>query len=333
MRILMLGAGAVGGYFGARLVEAGADVTFLVRPARAARIERDGLIVRSPVGDLALRPQMVTEAGPGYDLAVLGCKAYDLAGAADAIAPAVAAGAALMPLLNGVAHIDTLSARFGAGAVIGGTVQIGATLGPAGEILHAHRGHRWAYGELDGRRSERCARFDAIARKARFTAAWSADMRRELWDKFTFLTAMAAGTSTMRGAIGEIAATPEGAAFMIGLIDECVATATAEGYGVDAAEHEGLRRFVTDKRSGLSSSMFRDIERGGDVEADHIVGDMLARARRHGIAAPHLGTALAHLHTYRARRGSKPVESRPPPYFAATSTPAGHDTPVPPRPQ
>jgi len=157
MRTLIVGAGATGGYYGARLAEAGADVTFLVRPARAAKLAADGLNVRSPLGDLHLPdPPTVTAdklAGAGrFDLILLSCKAYDLDSAVADLAPAVGPDTAILPVLNGMSHLDVLDARFGAERVLGGSCAIAATLAPDGEIRHMSELCSITYGEGRGAR-------------------------------------------------------------------------------------------------------------------------------------------------------------------------------------
>src|ERR1041384_2620644 len=173
MRILIVGAGAIGGYFGARLAEAGRDVTFLVRPRRAEQLA-GGLFVRSPKGDVHIpAPKLVTEAalsepkgpsagpaGQPFDLILLSCKAFDLDGAMDSFAPAVGPGAMVLPLLNGLAHIEKLQKRFGNGAILGGQCQISATLDIEGRVVHLNDWHLLGYGELDGSRS---ARIEAVS--------------------------------------------------------------------------------------------------------------------------------------------------------------------------
>ena len=150
MKILVLGAGAVGGYFGGRLAEAGADVTFLVRPKRAEVLARDGLRITSKAGgDLALAPKCVLAGAvkPDYDVVLFTAKAYDLASAIDAIAPAMAGGKGqVLPLLNGMSHLDVLDARFGRDNVLGGVAYIASTLAPDGEIKHLNEFHRVAFG-------------------------------------------------------------------------------------------------------------------------------------------------------------------------------------------
>ena len=158
MRVLVLGAGALGGYFGGRLAQAGADVTWLVRPARAARLAAEGLRITSPFGDAALPVRTVTAAGPGYDLALLTCKAFDLDGAIDALLPA--RPGIVLPVLNGLSHIEALQAAFGADRVLGGLAKIQATLAPDGTVRQLNDWRWITFGELEGGLS---ARTEAVA--------------------------------------------------------------------------------------------------------------------------------------------------------------------------
>ena len=158
MRILILGAGGIGGYFGGRLAASGVDTTFLVRPRRAEQLARDGLVIRSPVGDLKLAVNTVQRdtATPGYDAILLSCKAYDLTDAIDSIRPA-AAGALVIPMLNGVRHLDTLDTAFGAGHVAGGVALIGVDMEPDGTIRHLAKGAGLVFGERQPAQAETCA--------------------------------------------------------------------------------------------------------------------------------------------------------------------------------
>src|SRR3984957_10461359 len=144
MRILVVGAGAIGGYFGGRLLEAGRDVTFLVRPRRQAQLAKTGLIIRSRFGDVTMPAPLPVTADTWhqpFDLILLSCKSYDLESAADSFAPAVGSNTAILPLLNGMGHMDYLGARFGAGAVLGGQCVISVTLDGDGHILHLNNTH------------------------------------------------------------------------------------------------------------------------------------------------------------------------------------------------
>ena len=279
MRFLVVGAGAMGGYFGGRLLEAGRDVTFLVRPARAARLADAGLTITSPAGDVHL-PAPPTVLAPDlrdpFDVVLLTCKAYDLDGAMAAVAPAVGPGTAVVPLLNGMRHLDALDARFGPERVLGGSCFISAKLDDAGRIAHLSELHRLVFGERAGGRS---ARVDAIAAAmagARFEAAASADVVQEMWEKWVFLAALAGMTCLTRAAVGDLVAAG-GADLMVALLEECRAVAAAAGHPPRAEPWEAAVRRLTHPRSAVMASMLVDLERGGPTEADHILGDLLRR--------------------------------------------------------
>jgi 2-dehydropantoate 2-reductase len=306
MRLLVLGAGSTGGYFGGRLAQAGADVTFLVRPARAALLRERGLRIRSPLGDADLPVQVLTaddlSAAP-FDLVLLSCKAYDLDSAMDAIAPAVAAGARVLPLLNGLRQYEALDARFGFDQVLGGLCFISAALGADGEILHLGKPASMTFGERAGQSPD--ARLQALAAacaQAGIDHAHTPDIAQAQWVKYSFLTALAAGTCAMRAPIGTIVAGEGGTEFMAALYGECLAVAAASGQPVPAHAHATARETLTAAGSPMKASMLRDLEAGQRVEAAHIVGDMVHRAALHGIAVPRLHTAWVHLQAYEAQR-------------------------------
>jgi 2-dehydropantoate 2-reductase len=302
MRILVVGAGAIGGYFGGRLEAAGRDVTFLVRARRAAQLETTGLVIRSPSGnvELASPPTVAAEdLHEAYDLILLSCKAYDLASAIDSLAPAVGPGTAILPLLNGMAHIDKLNARFGAGAVLGGQCLISSTLDAEGRILHLSPMHYLSFGEQSGTKSERAQRILAALSGAGFDATLSTAIMQEMWEKWAFIATGAGITCLMRAAFGDIVAA--GAADLTtGMYDECCAIAVANGFPPSQATIARSLAMFTAQGSTISASMLRDIERGAPIEADHVVGDLLRRA---GSAKPALlRIAYAHLKAYEARR-------------------------------
>lgn len=307
MRLMILGAGGTGGYFGGRLAQAGVDATFLVRPARAALLRERGLRIRSPLGDADIAVQAVTadelaHAAP-FDLVLLSCKAYDLDSAMDAIAPAVAAGARVLPLLNGLRHYEALDARFGFANVPGGLCFISATLGADGEILHLGRPASMTFGEREGQAPD--ARLQALAAactQAGIDHMHTPDIAQAQWAKYSFLTALAAGTCLMRAPIGTIVAGEGGADFMAALHGECLAVAAASDHPIPAAAQASARETLTAAGSPMKASMLRDLEAGQRVEAAHIVGDMVHRAAAHGIATPHLQAAWVHLQAYEAQR-------------------------------
>lgn len=311
MRILVLGAGGTGGYFGGRLAQADLDVTFLVRPERAATLDRQGLVIRSPLGDatVAVRhatADTVADAGP-FDLVLLSCKAYDLGSAIEAIGPAVGDHTAVLPILNGLAHYPVLDRRFGADRVIGGLCVISAAKGPDGEVVHFGNGAAVTFGERDGQpHGGRCEAIAAAFAKAGVDHEHSADIARALWAKFTFLTTLAGATCLFRAAVGDIVGTDDGRRLIEHMYEECLAVARAAGHAVPDQARSRAWTTLTQEGSPLTASMLRDLESGQRIEGEHIVGDMLRRAHEAGVKAPMLETAWAHLQAFEARRARQP---------------------------
>jgi 2-dehydropantoate 2-reductase len=305
VKILILGAGAVGGYWGARLHQAGSDVTFLLREKRAETVARNGLVVKSPkTGDVVLPVKVVTKATDGgpYDVIVLACKGYDLGSALDAIAPAVADTTTIVPILNGHMHFAILDARFGKEKVAGGLARIGGMLGPGGEILHSGASGV-SFGERDGKPPRLAlVELDAACKKAGIVGGLNPGINQDLWDKWIMLGAIASMCGAMRGTVGDIMESEDGAAIMGEILEECRKVAVAEGCPPSDKVVGAIRASLTQKGGKSVASILGDIEKGGAIEARSIVGDMLARARKHGIAAPNLRFAYAHLQTYEARR-------------------------------
>jgi 2-dehydropantoate 2-reductase len=307
MRILFLGAGGTGGYFGGRAAQAGADVTFLVREPRAARIREQGLRIKSPLGDATLQPQLVTQQTlqGSYDVVVLSCKAYDLASAIEVIRPAVGPDTAVLPIMNGVLQYEMLDREFEPHRVLGGLCQINATLGPEGEVVHLGKYANIVFGERAGpARSERCVALEQALAGGEYVSRLSTDIYQDIWEKYVFLTTLAAATCLMRGSVGQIASTDDGIDIMSGLLQESQAVAAASGHAVRPEADASARKLITDRTQPVTASMFRDLSQGLPVEADHIVGDMVRRARTLGVDATYLRTAYAHLQVYQAQRAA-----------------------------
>jgi 2-dehydropantoate 2-reductase len=306
MKLLVLGAGGIGGYFGGRLAQSGADVTFLVRPKRREQLARDGMVIESPLGNAKFPVKTVAaeELKPGYDLVLFTCKAYDLDSAMDAIAPAMDGKCAVVPQLNGMAHLERLDARFGREQVLGGVAQINATLRSDGVVVHMDKLGRIVFGERDKKPSARAQALGDAFAKTNVDWKVSPDIVQEMWEKVVFLAALAATTCLFRGNVGEIVAAPGGKEAMESVLATNVAIATAEGFPPRPASVEFARNRLTDPKGNWSASMMRDLEAGNRVESDHIVGWMLDRARRHGIEAPVLSFAYANLKTYEARKAA-----------------------------
>jgi 2-dehydropantoate 2-reductase len=312
VRVLVVGAGAVGGYFGGRLAELGRDVTFLVRPARAEVLSRTGLIVRSRHGDIAIpapRTVLAANVDKAYDLVLLSCKAYDLDNAMDSLAPAVGDETAILPLLNGIRHIDALEAQFGRARVLGGQCFIAATLNTEAEIVHMSDQHGLTFGELDGGRSPRAEAIEALMQGVKFDARLSETIVLDMWQKWVFLATLAGATCVMRSTIGDIVAAPGGLDFTLGLFEECCAIADANGHATRPDFVERWRHTLTEPGSLLNASMLRDIESNSRVEADHIIGDLLERGRSQGVVLSKLPIVHAHLKAYENRRVRQAVNS------------------------
>jgi len=305
VKILILGAGAVGGYFGARLHQSGADVTFLLREPRATKIRKEGLVVKSPKGDAVLPVKVVTKGGEGgpYEIVILACKAYDLDSAIDSIAPALGAGTTIVPMLNGHAQFAVLDKKFGAEKVAGGLARIGGMLGPNGEVMHSSPFAAVAFGERSAAPArESLKALDAACKKAGIDGGLNANINQDLWDKWIMLTSLAAMCCTLRGTTGDIMAADEGPALMGETVDECRGGAAAEGFDPGDKSIANLKTFLTQRGSGFAASMLGDLEKGGAIEGRHVIGDMLGRARKFGVAAPNLRMAYAVVQAYEARR-------------------------------
>ncbi len=307
MKILVVGAGAIGGYFGARLLQAGRDVTFLVRPGRKAALASGGLVVKSPRGDVKIdNPPMLlaNEIAAPFDLIILSCKAYDLDSAIASIAPAVGEETAILPLLNGMNHLDQLVARFSEKNVLGGQCVIATTMDDAGAIIHLNNMHSLTFGERAGGRTPRIDTIAEVLGGAGFDVTASENILLEMWEKWVFLSTLAASTSLMRATIGDILAAPDGEKFLLGILGEARLVAEKSGYAPRPPVAERLLTNLTTKGSPLNASMARDIARGNKIEADHVVGDLIRRGREkaHGESFTLLVTAYTHLKAYEARR-------------------------------
>ena len=313
MKILILGAGAIGGYVGGRLHQNGADVTFLVRDKRLEALQRDGLVIKSTKGDITQKVKAVTKGSQGgpYDIVLLTCKAYDLDSAMDAIAPAVGANTTVVPLLNGMRHLDALDARFGSEKVVGGLARVGVAMNEQGHILHTSPFAAISFGERDGKPARAAlTELDAAIKKSGVDGGLNANIVQDLWDKWIMLCTLAATCCLMRGASGDILEAEEGREIVLETVDEGRRVAAAAGHDPGEKGIATIRSFLTVKGSKFAASMLHDLEKGAMVEADHIVGDMIARAKQAGIATPLLRTAYAHLQVYMHRRAAQAAKAK-----------------------
>lgn len=306
MRLLMLGAGGVGGYFGARLHEGGADVTFLVRPKRAEVLKERGLRIYGVNGELHIQhPKLVVAGHPSqetFDAIIVSCKAYDLDDSIAAIRPYVGPTTLIVPLLNGMKHLDILDAAFGAERVMGGLAQVSTTIDANGDIKQFTEVQNIFYGVRSDAQLPLAETFDRAMKSGKFVTRLSRDIILEMWEKFVMLCSLAAMTCLLRAKIGEIAATRDGTQLMLQMLDDCTAVAAAAGYRPREKFLTSIRGVLTQQGSPLEASMRRDLEAGGRTEADHIVGDMLNRATVAGIDATLLRAAYCHLQAQEAKR-------------------------------
>ena len=304
MRMLVVGAGATGGYFGGRLVQHGRDVSFLVRPGRASVLREAGLRIVSPHGDATLSPRLIVtgELQEKFDAVLLTVKAWTLPEALNDLAPAVAPNTMILPVLNGMRHVEAIAARFSPGNLVGCVCKVATALREDGTIAQLAPVQELAYGEIDGPLSPRIASLHEFMRDGGFDARASMNIVHEMWEKWVMLATLGGMTCLMRGNVGEIVAAEGGRRFVLDLLAEVAGVAAASGHAMSDGFLAGARSVLTAEGSGFASSMYRDLERGQRIEAEQIIGDLLSRARRAQVVTPLLDTVWAHLQIYLARR-------------------------------
>lgn len=302
MRILILGAGAVGGYIGAKLKSAGADIVFIARPERLASLSASGLVIKSPLGDFAapVKAAAGPPAGFAANVAIIACKAPALASALETIGPGIGPDTRVLPFFNGVAHLETLHRRFPHTPILGGIAHGALTLRPDGVIEHLTPFFSAIVGPTSKAPDPVAGELVALLGEGGADARLSLDIHQDMWNKFVFLATLAGITCLMRASIGTIVSSDDGRDLIVQLLDETLSVARAEGYAPDEASMASYRQSLTEPGSTFTSSMLRDVLSGRRTEADHILGDMLRRARRHSLETPALKTAYAHLQCHEA---------------------------------
>lgn len=306
MRILALGAGAIGGYFGGKLQKGGADVTFLVRPRRAAQLADRGLVVKAQDEEIRA-PAKTVLAGQidrPHDVILLCCKAYDLDDAVLAIAPAVGPDSVVLPFLNGIRHLSILSDRFGGERVLGGLTAVNAVLAPNGDVVQTpvKIAMPSAFGELSGQRSARCDAIQQAFAAARLSVTVRDDIIAFMWAKLFAFACIAAVATLTRARAGMIAASASGESLISAALEECGRVATAEGYPPPKDVADIVRGLYAQRDSNYGPSMLVDMEEGRPTEGEHTIGDLVQRAARRGVPVPILTAALCNLQAYELRR-------------------------------
>ncbi|HUN42318.1 MAG TPA: ketopantoate reductase family protein [Acetobacteraceae bacterium] len=306
MRMLVVGAGATGGYFGGRLAQHGRDVSFLVRPARAAALRGSGLQLVSPHGNATITPSVIAtgELRDRFDAVLLTVKAWSLPEALDDVAPAVGPDTMILPVLNGMRHVDAIATRFTPDNLVGCVCRVATSLREDGVIVQLAPFQEVSYGEMHAPNGRRIAALDDFMRNAGFDARASAVIEHEMWEKWVTLATLGGMTCLLRGNVGEIVAVDGGRDFVLALLREVTRVAAAAGFPMSEAFLARTRSMLTAEGSSFASSMYRDLVQGQRIEADQIVGDLVRRGRQLGIAMPLLEAAWSHLQIVLMRIGS-----------------------------
>jgi len=296
MKILIVGAGGIGGFFGAKLHQSGADVTFLLREQRHQLIQKQGLTVETPGGSFTIQPRIILadQLLPIYDLIVLACKAYDLSNALSSILKASSKGA-ILPFLNGFTHLDTLDRQFGKERVMGGVAHIAATISESGAIKQLTELNSLTIGPRTSGQEALCQAFLALCKKADFDSFYKENIEQALWDKWVFLATLAGMTTICRGSIGSIAATHYGKDLSRKMFAECCAIAASQGWPIDESTQSTALEILTKEGSPFTASMLRDLLAGKRDEHEHILGDLIGFANLNSIDCPLIKIAYTHL--------------------------------------
>jgi 2-dehydropantoate 2-reductase len=289
MRIAVMAAGALGGYFGARLVQGGHEVAFVARGRQLEALRAHGLRVDSPLGDVHLPDIEVTDKPAGIgpvDLVLFTVKLWDTVEAADAIKPLLGGNTAVVSFQNGVRKDEILRQALGAEHIIGGACYIAATIAEPGVIRHSGTLAKLVFGEYDGSLSARVRQFRDACADGGIDAEISDGIEQAIWEKFVFLVGMSGTTSLARSAIGPIRSHPRSRAFLHDVMEEVVQVARVQGVALPAGYADDRLAFVDQLNPSATSSMSHDLERGNRLEVDWLSGDVVERGTRLGVATP-----------------------------------------------
>ncbi|MDX3894847.1 2-dehydropantoate 2-reductase [Pusillimonas sp.] len=304
MKTLIVGAGAVGALFGSSLHQHGAELHFLLRPARKALVDAEGLTLELPSGSRRIQPHTVTadRLEGGYDLVVLANKAPALDSVIADISAAVGPATHILPLLNGLRHLDRLDQAFGQERVLGGIAKTIATQVSPTRIRVSNAYSSLTVGARIASQQAKARAVWQLMSEAGVDAELSERIMDDMWDKFCRMAALGAANCMLQGTVGEYMRSQAGGAIALQLLRECTDTAQAAGHPMHPQDIAGFQRALTNPHSSFNSSMYRDMRAGLPIEGDHLVGDMLRRGEAAGLACPMLAVANAVLQTYTARR-------------------------------
>ncbi|WP_078554064.1 ketopantoate reductase family protein [Bacillus alkalicellulosilyticus] len=300
MKVLILGAGGVGGYFGGRLLEKGVDVTFLVREKRMLHLQKNGLVINSIHGNIK---KHVTTIRSGmthapFDIIILTNKAYHLAQALDDIEPFVGKNTVIIPLLNGIKHLQIIVDRYGEEKVMGGLCFIETTLDQEGNIIQTSQVHDMVFGERNGERTKRAEQIAELFKMKSTTFRLSKNIMQDMWHKYMFITVLSGITTLMRSSIGPIQHDDYGKRLIRELFTEVEEIMLRVGAPIAEGMIDKYMVVMNKQDDTMKSSMLRDIEKGGEIEGDHLQGYLVSLADQYGIQAPLLRIVYKHLQVY-----------------------------------
>lgn len=300
MRILVVGAGAIGGYFGGRLLEKGEDVTFLVRERRKKELQQHGLVIESVHGNMNFQPKTIVsgEQSDSYDVILLSTKAYHLKGAMEDIRPYMSEETMILPLLNGISHLDVLIEEFGEHRVIGGLCFIETTLGENGKVIQTSPVHNLFFGERNGEETERINRLKESFAGTKASFHYSDGIIKEMWKKYLFISMLSGITTVMRSPIGPIRETESGFKAIEGIYHEVTNIMNEMGAPISKAEMDEQLTKIDGLSYEMKSSMQRDMEKGLPTEGDHFFKYLLHHAGSFELATPTLQVVYANLQVY-----------------------------------
>lgn len=301
MRILVVGAGAVGGYFGARLYEKGVDVTFLVREGRQKKLKENGLSIKSVHGDLTVHPKtiLVTDEEEGiYDVILIGTKSYHFQKAIEDIKPFVSNNTVIIPMLNGIKHLHALHETFSDNQVLGGLCFVESTVDVNGVIIQSSPTHEFVYGELSGKETPRIVEIEKLFSGTKATIKKSNTILKDMWHKYMFISSLSGITTLFRSSIGPIREADYGIEIIENLFKEIGMIMRAANAPIaDGIEEVQLNK-IKELDYTMKSSMLRDMEKREQIEGDHLQGYLLTLAREHEVNAPYLKMIFSNLSTY-----------------------------------
>jgi 2-dehydropantoate 2-reductase len=300
MKILVVGAGAVGGYFGGRLLEKGVDVTFLVRERRKKQLQERGLVIKSIHGDVVLSPKTLHagEKADDFDVVIFSNKAYHLPEAIRDVKPYVGEKTLILPLLNGMAHMDVLWREFGRDNVLGGLCFIETTLDAQGTIIQSSPSHDVKFGEWSGEITERIKALESLFAGSNARFHLSERIVTDMWHKYLFIATMSGVTTLFRAPIGPIRDGEYGQEILLSLFKEIASIMRAHGAPIDEQIEAKQLAQMNEMMPEMKSSMQRDMEKGYMVEADHLQGYLLQLAKEYQIETPLLKAVYHNLKIY-----------------------------------